>query len=363
VICSAAVRLDEGVDLNLGDEALTACLALGISRACPNARVTRMVRVRGHNVELQQNERPLHLVGLAREIARADVVVLGGGTLLQNDRGLLLWQAILSAFAHVLRKPVVIAAVGAEGLRPLRYRLAARYICRNASAISVRDHNSSDVVQRVSGREVDVAADPVLLTHSSLKGAWLPPLATQHLGTKPTIAVNLTRVAPPQLIEALADRLARAISAGSQVIGVAMDRRADHDVAALRQLGDALGWPPAYRILPSETGWQALCKELSAADVCIGMRLHFMLLATIVSRPVVAITSLPKTIAFAQEFGIAQIATDATTIDLRNAIEAARPPEADTLAAMGKRTLVTIRQVLAAAKVADPSIESATQLP
>lgn len=349
LIYSAAVRMDDNVDLNIGDEALSDCLATGISTVQEDACVRRLVSICGQNVSLGTQERALTLTSVLSEIRWANVIVIGGGTLLQDDPGLLRWQVLICTLARAFRKPVVIAAVGAEGLERWTYRLAARYICRRASAITVRDQASSDVVIRVSDRAARVAADPVLLRDVPSQFGLLDLLPGDAFATRQTIAVNLTREAPPQFVSVLAGTLTAAIGDGAIVVGIAMDRRPDRDTAALDQLGQALDWPESYRLVPSSAGWRDVCANLAAADLCIGMRLHFMLLATISSSPVVSITTLPKTIAFANEFGISRVTTDATDADLLKAMSHAQASSAETLASMATRAARTVEDIIATA--------------
>jgi polysaccharide pyruvyl transferase WcaK-like protein len=355
------VRIDDGVDLNLGDEALSECLAEGIEAGLEDAQVHRLVGVWGARVTLGPDERLLgDLRLLVRELRWADVVVLGGGTLLQDDAGLLRWQALIATIAGALRKPVLIAAVGAEGLVRGMPRRMARYVCRRACAISVRDVASSEVVRRVGGREAEVAADPVLLSHSLLAPLRLDPVPEDWLPGAArgaaTLAINLTREAPDGLLEALTSWLENdVLPRGTAVVGVATDRRSDRDGLALRRLGEALGWPDGYSLLPARAGWREVCSVLSGCEVCIGMRLHFMLLATIVSAPLVAVTSLPKTVAFAEELAVARVGTQARGADLREAIGNAAPPDAQILQACAARATRAISQIVAVARGEQPS--------
>jgi polysaccharide pyruvyl transferase WcaK-like protein len=349
LIYSAAVRIDDGIDLNLGDEALSECLAAALATAPGGTEVRRLVGVWGQRAALTPGERPLGLRAVVEGVRWADVVVLGGGTLLQDDAGLLRWQTLIATIARALRKPVVLAAVGAEGLREGAPRRMARYVCRRASAITVRDRASGALVERISGRDAEVTADPVLLTHSLLAPFEPDPIPKGWVLPGALLAVNLTREAPQGLIDTLARWRAREVADGTAIVGVAMDRRPGRDALALERLGDALGWPAGYSLLPAHAGWREVCAVLGSCRVCIGMRLHFMLLATIVCAPVLAIATLPKTVAFAEELATSRIGAGASGAELDEALDLACSPNRATLAALGERATNTITLIASTA--------------
>ncbi len=256
---------------------------------------------------------------LANEIYKADLVLVGGGTLLQDyylgsSDGRSWWPVV----CLLTRTPFVITAVGAEGLDRGLLRRCARFVCRRAVGVSTRDALSLERVRRISDVEPALSADPMFLKP-------LPRLA--HRTKSDVIAVNLRADASDLLVSNLAVALRARVDRGARVLLVAMDRREDEDATALSRFRRALDRDDACTALPSSATWRELADLLSASVVCVGMRLHFMIFATLAGAPIVALTSLPKTAAFVADAGVSQCSVDADLPDLEQALRHAAPVE------------------------------------
>ena len=85
-IAGAAALTAEGHVMNLGDEAIAETLGTAVSRHACVSHVVAALNVRlagGTPPPGRFSPRPL--VALEREVARADAVLIGGGTMLQED--------------------------------------------------------------------------------------------------------------------------------------------------------------------------------------------------------------------------------------------------------------------------------------
>lgn len=100
-------------------------------------------------------------------LAKADVVVWGGGALIADNSFRLLiplWMAIIAFIRFVLRKPVIAWAHGVV-LETKLGRVLARHIYSWIDVITVRDKNSLEAVRRLGniGTPVHLTADPAIL--------------------------------------------------------------------------------------------------------------------------------------------------------------------------------------------------------
>jgi polysaccharide pyruvyl transferase WcaK-like protein len=315
LVCSAAGLLGEGVSLNVGDEALTVWLVRALRARLPGAVVTSTLNPGPTPVSALPSDRvavrPYQALALA--IARADVVVLGGGTLLQEDykdypllSGLLRYAFFVSTVARIARVPVVIAGIGAEGLTHRNSRWAARRIVRRAAGVVVRDEYSARLLREVSGRPVGVGADVMFLP-----GPDRPAVAPTG---RRRITVSLRGDAPEALVASLARLLEEQLSAGAVVTLVATHRDAHDDVVALRRLREALPAGAAVDLMPETATWEEVYAVAADSELCIGMRLHFLIFAALAGRPTLALTvaATPKSTSFVEDLGCRRSTSDAT---------------------------------------------------
>ncbi len=338
LIFSAAARTPAGELLNVGDEALTEVLATSIKDSRQGAHVLRTVSGLSATRTAPPatiNTRPIHK--LATSIGEANLVVIGGGTLIQPHYPLMRSLLAATTIAASTRTRVVIAAVGAEPGDSRVFRQAARFICRRAWSISARDQQSCDLLEELSGRAVQLVADPILL-----HGRAAVERSPQR------VAVNLRRDAPDDLIAELAHLIGELPNI-VELILVPMNGQDDRDIAALRKLSEAIERPVERRLVRPGTDWRKTLRAVGEADLCIGMRLHFLYFAAMQSARTVAIVASVKARSFAEELDIAYL--DSHDLGaLRSTILSARPPGVAEFEALRMRSALTINQVLEASR-------------
>lgn len=148
-IAGAAALTAEGHVMNLGDEAIADTLGAAVAQHSGVSRVVSALNVRlagGSPPPGRFSPRPV--LGLEREVAAADAVLIGGGTMLQEDvaprhrlgiRGLLRYQLAVSLACIGRRTPYAYALVGAETLHRPGARRVARFLVEHAVCVTVRD--------------------------------------------------------------------------------------------------------------------------------------------------------------------------------------------------------------------------------
>jgi polysaccharide pyruvyl transferase WcaK-like protein len=325
LICSATALDDDGAIVSVGDEALVDALADALRHRHPGVRVLRTLR--GARTPGRVPVRPVRALG--RAMRGCDLVIAGGGTLFQEDvarrgvNGLLRYLVVVAGTAQVLRVPFVVLGVGAENLAHSESRLAARFVLRRAAAVSARDAASVALLREISGRDVTLAADTMFLP-GVLVPAPEPPAGS--------VAVSLRGDAPDSLVDGLAAWLERD---GRPVTLVPMDRRAHSDGDALDALARRLSRP--CHVVPRTATWPEVFRAVAAADVCVGMRLHFTIFAALAGRPTVVVGSAPKTCSFAADLGLRALAPDAAPNWIAAAMDSAAPPDPVRLAALRTR--------------------------
>lgn len=279
---------------NLGDEALLEVIVSQIRTRFPYVDIDVL------SATPEETARRLRVTATSRRnardvraaIAKADVVVSGGGGLLQNAtslRSLLYYVGILHQAAKAKRKSMVFA----QSIGPLDVfgRFIVREGCRSLDRATVRDARSRELLSSILPKTpVEQTADPVFLYDAPDEDA---DLSAEGLGphTGPYAIVSV--------------RKTNALKDGIAAIVRAVDRlHAVHGVNVaflpIGGVGDAEVSTTIIRrcesrpVLLPECSLARAVSILRGARVVIGMRLHALIFAARYAVPFAAIPYDPK---------------------------------------------------------------------
>lgn len=291
LIVSADRSTGSGYAHNIGDALLTDALAKALTVAGASVVVADFGGER-----LPRGEPRLHLRGpldLWRVIRSVDAVVIGGGTLLQDDvgrglGGLPRLIAAVSWISRLARRRAYFFAVGCDPVdRPLARLLLRVGIWRRT--VWVRDAWSAPRVRALGDREVRVGADAVLL--------WGADVFSSPSDRGAGAVVALARDEVRELDDAY---IARLKELHTHVIFVQMDQGDER--------GDARSLPSDVRSMfdyvTERMPWMAVVDLYRNADVVVASRMHALYLGMMFGVPLVVASDRPKVRSFAEEFGL-----------------------------------------------------------
>jgi polysaccharide pyruvyl transferase CsaB len=278
---------------NLGDEALLDVIVGRLRARYPSGTIDVLsADPAGTSARLGVTATPrADIAAVGRAIDQADVVLSGGGGLLQNVTSLrsLLYYAGIIRRATRARKPTMIFAQSVGPLDMLG-RAVVRVCCGGVAAATVRDERSrallAPLVPNVAVERTadpvfafDVPAEPLDLRAEGLDGPG--PLAIVSVRRWQHRDSTIANVA------AIVDRLAE--EHGVQVAFLPLGGPPDADVstAIIRRAKSA----PA--LLPAVSLAQA-AQIIGRASLVIGMRLHALIIAARLGVPFAAIPYDPK---------------------------------------------------------------------
>jgi polysaccharide pyruvyl transferase CsaB len=288
---------------NLGDEALLSVIVSQLRTRYPYADID----VLSANAPQTAHELRVHSTprwdakAVRSAIARADVVLSGGGGLLQNStslRSLVYYAGILRAAVNAGRKTMIFA----QSIGPLDFwgRTVVKECCKNVNAATVRDERSLQLLKSVlPGVAVERTADPVFLYEAPEEQV---DLTAEGLGPQsdPVVIVSVRKSS------GLKDRL--------DVIARAVDRLASaHDArVAFLPLGGASDAEVSTMVIRKCKTAPVLLPEctldraaniIRGAKAVIGMRLHALIFAAHYGVPFLAIPYDPKVSALCEDLG------------------------------------------------------------
>ena len=312
---------------NAGDEAMLAAMIEVLSDLDPQVNIT----VISTDPEDTKRRHGVHAVywlsfgEIASELRSADLLISGGGSLLQNvtsGRSLYYYLGVIW-LAERLGVPVMLYA---QGIGPVCGGLARslmRRIAGGVSLITVRDHGSFEEIENLGivRPPVEVTADPVLAIHPVDLGIGRGILKRANAdGAKPVIGVSVREWRGwehyKQVIAEAADRAAKELEA--RVVFFPMqvpeDVRTAEDIAA-RMKAKAT-------VLTDEFSTSELLSLVGNFDLLLAVRLHALIFAGVMGVPMVGVSYDPKIDRFLGSIGetaagdLKSVTTDAVMVKI-----------------------------------------------
>jgi len=299
--------------LNLGDEAILTGMLSELRRAVPvevtifsrNAEDTR----KRHKVERAVPVRDLSRGEILPEVKRLDLLIVGGGGILFDGEAQNFLREVALAQEH--RVPVMIYAVSAGPLRDPAAQKAVREALSQAQVVSVRERGARQILEDI-GVHVDIAvtADPALL----LKPEPVPAdvLKREGLDTKkPLVGMSVREpgAAAPgisesdyhQLLADVADFMVDRYDA--DIIFVPMEPKRQ-DTQQCHAVAAHMLRAPRATVLKGDYTSGQLLTLIERFAFAVGMRLHFLIFASLQNVPFVALPYAPKVHGFLEDLKI-----------------------------------------------------------
>jgi polysaccharide pyruvyl transferase CsaB len=286
---------------NLGDEALLAQIVAQIKTRYPLETIEVLSahpKTTAHDFGIEATAR-LDLGTVKRAIERADLVLSGGGGLLQNAtslKSLLYYAGIIRTAIHAGKRTMIFA----QSIGPLDFwgRQTVRECCKGLTAATVRDERSRELLSSLlPGVTVERTADPVFL--------YEPPDAPLDLSSAgldddgaPLVVVAIRKTSHfddvATLLAAAVDRLS--LTHGARVAFVPFGGQADAEAATI-VIRKCRSKPALVEL----SGLDAVAGAIARARLVIGVRLHALILAIRFAVPFLAVAYDPKVLGLCED--------------------------------------------------------------
>ena len=292
---------------NAGDEAMLVAMLEVLGDLEPKLHIT----VISADPEDTERRHGVHSIGwldfpkIYRSIKRADLLISGGGSLLQNvtsRRSLYYYMAIIK-LAQLLDRPVMLYA---QGIGPIMGAFACRlmrYIGNRAQLITVRDEGSLAELRRlgITKPSMECTADPVLGINPVGPEAGRAILKQHNAeGASPVVGISVRDWQGWQhykeVIADVADNIIREYRA--RVVFIPMQY--PEDVAAACEVVSHMH--EECLVLPDEYTTSELLSLVANMDLVIGIRLHALIFAGVMGVPMIGISYDPKVDRFRSVF-------------------------------------------------------------
>ena len=238
-------------------------------------------------------------VELFRTLKGSDLLISGGGSLLQNKtstRSLLYYLAVIR-LAQFLKKPVVVYANGIGPLLGKTHRFLVRRAIDRCALVTLRDHQSLQELRSlgVAREDLHVTGDPAF----TLQPTRPPRAQLRELGIPDdarVVGISVRNLQDngnfPEQFARLCDRLSREL--GKTIVFLVMQESRDEAIS--RQIMAAMTAPSYLAKTPGDPG--AMLSLIRDMDAVVSMRLHTIIFAAQMQIPVVGCVYDPKVAAF-----------------------------------------------------------------
>lgn len=299
---------------NAGDEAMLAAMLEVLSDLDPKLHITVISAdpedtKKRHGVDAISW---LSLPKILRELRRADLLVSGGGSLLQNvtSRRSLYYYLAIIALAHMVGTRVMLYAQGIGPILGGVAESAMRFIGNRVDLITVRDQGSLAELARlgITRPHIECTADPVLAIHPVDLGIGRAIFKAYRVdGAKPVVGISV-RDWPGashyrEVLASVSDRVVREL--GARVVFLPM--QFPEDVKAAQAIA-ALTHEPCT-VLKDEYTTSEFLSLVGNMDLMLGIRLHALIFAGVMGVPMLGISYDPKIDRFLASIGEKPVGT------------------------------------------------------
>jgi polysaccharide pyruvyl transferase CsaB len=293
---------------NAGDEAMLAAMIEVLSDLDPKVNIIVISAnpkdtTERHGVNSIYWLRVLDILSVLR---RADLLISGGGSLLQNvtsGRSLYYYMGVIF-LAKFVGTPIMLYA---QGIGPIYGSFARRimsWLGNHVGLITVRDEGSLGELAalNITKPHIEVTADPVLAIHPVDKGIGRTILKAYDAdGAKPIVGISVREWRAwkhyKEVIAQAADTIASEL--GARVVFLPMQYPEDVKVAE----SIAARTKEKTIVLNDEYATSELLSIVGNMDLLIGVRLHALIFAGVMGVPMIGISYDPKVDRFLNSIG------------------------------------------------------------
>lgn len=302
---------------NLGDEAVLQSIIKALRDQNSNIEITVLSNDperTAKKYEVQARNR-WQLLEVFRALKKADLLISGGGSLLQDVTSQMSIPYYLGvvALARMLRVPVAFYAQGVGPIVGQLGRTLTRLIANRVQLITVRDQESLKFLQQIKVRrpELKVTVDPVVLLNSrnpkTVEYQQFLDLNQRTLSEdKPLIGVAPR---PWKKLKNYQDVLCKTIERVQKDLGaeiVMLPMHQQMDLPFCREIANQI---PKVRIIEGEYQPDEYLAFFQQLDLLVGIRLHALIFGVVAEVPVIGISYDPKIDSFLKRIDQNPLAT------------------------------------------------------
>ncbi|GEN35213.1 MULTISPECIES: polysaccharide pyruvyl transferase CsaB [Aneurinibacillus] len=246
---------------------------------------------------------------IVNQLQKSDLLVMGGGSLLQDatsPRSVIYYLGIVM-MAKMLGKPVIFYAQGIGPISKSISKQLIRMIVNRVDVITVRDEQSGEDLKSLGVHQapIYVTADPaVTINPNQVDISFGQSIIRKYKpgSTKPVMAISVRAWKNEQDYKAVIAQFAdEALRQGWEIFFLPMQNPADlaPSLDIIKQMKE-----PGAVVIEEKMNFKQIFSFIGASQFVLGMRLHSVILAAVMSIPFAGISYDPKMDRFVQRLGM-----------------------------------------------------------
>lgn len=285
---------------NIGDESILTAIISNIRDNVENIDIVVLSKDpeltnKNHGVEAINRKNMLEII---REINKCDLLISGGGSLLQDvtsSRSILYYLSVIF-IGIILKKKVMIYSQGIGPINKPFNKIFTKFVLNKVSVITLRDEKSQKVLQdiNVKNKNINVTADPVIglrrgdinLGYEILKNYGLKD------EDKPLVGFAIRgRYEDEKLVNIIA-RISDKIVENLGVNIVFIPFHYGEDIKVIEDIQSKMKNNSIF--LKGKYDINEMLSVIGNLDLLIGVRLHSLIFGAVMNIPMIAISYDPK---------------------------------------------------------------------
>ncbi|MED4941222.1 polysaccharide pyruvyl transferase family protein [Heyndrickxia coagulans] len=247
-------------------------------------------------------------VKLVKQIKNSDIIVLGGGTMIQDKlgisltRGMIPYMLQISIIAKFLNKKLVTLPIGVDKLNTRLGKILASHVLMKIDKLHVRDENSKRLAAIYSNK----GATPVVSVDPAFFLKIEDEIEFSFMNKKKYVAISLVNenLETDKFLPAILKSIEFILENTDYYIAlVPMDRRESEEISLFKIIRDNLkeDYKDKIKIINPNLNVYEITSILRNSQLLIAMRLHAMILS-LGYTPIIGISRTTKTENFLNEY-------------------------------------------------------------
>lgn len=285
---------------NIGDESILTAIISNLKDSVDGIDIT----VLSQNTELTYNKHKVKAINrrkvfqILREIKKCDLLISGGGSLLQDvtsNRSIIYYLSIMMA-GILFKKKVMVYSQGIGPINNPVNRFLTRIVLNKINFITLRDFESGKVLEtmNIKNKNILITADPVIgLKKNDIQ---LGKEILLEAGIKdinmPTIGFAIRGRNKDENIENVISKISDKVIDEMGINVVFIPFHYGEDIKILDEIEDKMKNKAIF--LKNKYDLNEMLSIIGNLDILIGIRLHSLIFSAVMNTPMIAISYDPK---------------------------------------------------------------------